>query len=46
LAGEGSYEGLSLFIFETLDSEGELVSNAYIIPTDIVPAMPAPPAAE
>jgi hypothetical protein len=46
LAGEGGYEGLSLFMFETVGSEGELVSNAFIVPTDMVPAMPPAPAAE
>jgi hypothetical protein len=46
LVGEGGYEGLSLFMFETVDSEFELVSNAFIVPTDMVPAMPPPPAAE
>jgi hypothetical protein len=46
LVGEGGYEGLSLFMYEAADSEGGYVSNAYIIPTDMVPAMPPPPAAE
>ena len=45
LVGEGGYEGLSLFIFETGDSEGS-VSKAFIVPSDIVLAMPPPPPAE
>jgi hypothetical protein len=46
LIGEGGYEGLSLFIFETFGPKGKLVSNAFIVPTDSVPTMPPPPAAE
>jgi hypothetical protein len=46
LVGEGGYEGLSLFMFETVVGEGEVVSNAFIVPTDMVPAMPPPPPAE
>jgi hypothetical protein len=48
LVGEGGYEGLSLFIFETFDGDFEAgpASNAFIVPTDMVPAMPPPPAAE
>ena len=45
LVGEGGYEGLSPFMFETVDSEGELLFSAFIVPTDMLPAMPPPPAA-
>ena len=48
LVGEGGYEGLSLFMFETFDGDFEAgpVSNAFIVPTDMVPTMPPRPAAE
>jgi hypothetical protein len=46
LIGEGGYEGLSLFIFETVNTKGKTISNAFIVPTDMAPAMPPPPAAE
>jgi hypothetical protein len=50
LVGEGGYEGLSLFMFETFDGDFEdgpdSISTAFIVPTDMVPAMPPPPSAE
>jgi hypothetical protein len=47
LTGEGGYEGLSLFVFDTAGVAGEEpVSNAFIVPTEMVPVMPPAPAAE
>jgi hypothetical protein len=50
LVGEGGYEGLSLFMFDTagtnLEDGPDSFSTAFIVPTDMVPAMPPPPSAE
>jgi hypothetical protein len=45
LTGEGGYEGLTMFTFRTFGPE-ESANIGFIVPTDIVPTMPPPPAAE
>jgi hypothetical protein len=46
LQGTGEYEGLTLFMNVTLDPDRGEVWRGMILPTDQVPAMPDPVAAE
>ena len=45
LVGEGGYEGLTMYVFGLFEGLDELpVMRGFIVPTDLIPAMPEPPA--
>jgi hypothetical protein len=47
LVGEGGYEGLTMYVFGLFEGlEEPPVMRGFIVPTEVIPTMPEPPAAE